>query len=246
MSLNDSVTLHEPLGKMKKGFHHGGGHHHGGGGRPHFQRLIDPGFYSLYAEDSRSVDDEVAFHEAKHDLIVLQAPGRQPQVRQAVVNALKSRGWIESVKDGNTLLSPPGLVAAMKGLGVIHGLGDIIAPPLFEPAEIMGAGIGGAMVITGVVLEKKLGLILSLVGGLVTVISLGSVAVRKMSTASQASTAAAAVAQQQQAAAQQAAAAPPPPPPPPPKLTSQQRLQQTVQTYGPLAAELVKGIISII
>jgi len=252
MSLNDSVTFHESLAAPK---HHGGGHHHSGGQhRPHFRHMIDPAYYDqgypyYYGPEygmTRSVDDEVAFHEAKHDVIAIEVPGRKQQVRQAVVDALKSRGWVESTKDGARLLSPPGFVAVMKGLGMIHGLGDILPPNPIQPAEIMGLGVSAAMVISGIVVEGKIGLILGLVGGMVGLFAGGSVVLRALSTSSQAQGAAVTAQQQQVVAAQQAAAAPPPPPPPPPKLTSSQRLQQTVQAYGPIAAELIKGVISIL
>jgi len=35
------------------------------------------------------------------------------------------------------------------------------------------------------------------------------------------------------------------PPPPPPRLTSQQRLQQSVAAYGPLAVQLVSSVAKI-
>jgi len=249
MSLNDSVTFHESLAAPKK--HHGG--HHGRGHRIRFRRLIDPAYYEQgypywYGPEygvTRSVDDEVAFHEGKHDVIVVESPGHKQQIRQAVVNALKSRGWVESTKEGAKLLSPPGFVAVMKGLGMIHGLGDILPPNPIQPAEIMGLGVGTAMVIGGIVVEGKLGLVLGLVGGAIGLFAGGSAVLRALSTSSQAQGAAAAAQQQQVVAAQQAAAAPPPPPPPPPKPTSSQRLQQSIQAYGPIAAEIIKGVITL-
>ena len=242
MSLNDSVTFHESLAAPRR--------HHGGHQRPRFRHLIDPAYYDrgypyYYGPEyglTRSVDDEVAFHEAKHDVIVVQSPGHAQQIRQAVVDALKARGWVQSLKDAAILLSPPGFVAVMKGLGMIHGLGDIAPPEMLNPVEIMGLGVGGVMFAGGAIIEGMIGKALMILGGGAVLFSGGAAVLRHLSTASQAQASAATV--QQQAA--QAAAAPPPPPPPPPKLTSSQRLQQSVQAYGPLAAELIKGVISII
>jgi hypothetical protein len=263
MSLNDSVTFHESLAAP----HPHGGHHHGGGGGGHrvrFRRLIDPAYYDqgypyYYGPEygsTRSVDDEVAFHEAKHDVIAIESPGHKQQVRQAVVDALKARGWVESTKDGARLLSPPGFVAVMKGLGMIHGLGEIAAPETLNPVEMMGLGVGGLMFVGGVVVEGMIGKAMMVLGGGTILFSGGAAILRHLSTASQAQSSAAAAVQQQAlppgatvittpTGQQQVVYAQPPPPPPPPKLTSSQRLQQSVQAYGPLAGELIKGLISI-
>jgi hypothetical protein len=246
MSLNDSVTFHGTLAAPK--------HHHGGQHRPRFRHMIDPAYYEggypyYYGPEyglTRSVDDEVAFHEAKHDVIAVQVPGHQQQIRQAVVDALKSRGWVESMKDAARLLSPPGLVAVMKGLGMIRGLGEIVAPDMLNPVEIMGLGVGTLMFVSGAVLEGMVGKALMILGGGATLFSGGAAVLRHLSTSSLAQSSAAAAGQPGALPAQQQQYAPPPPPPPPPKLTSSQRLQQSVQAYGPLAAELIKGVISII
>lgn len=260
MSMNDSVTLHEPLGKPKGkggGKHH---HHHGGGGRIRFRPLIDPAYYErgypyYYGDEygeTRSIEDEVAFHEAKHDVIIVSRAGKPSQVRQAVVDRLKSRGWVESTKNGIVLLSPPGFVAAMKGLGLIHGLGVITPEPLVKPAEILGVGVGGAMIVGGVLVEGKVGLGLGIVGGLVSLISVGSAVMRAMQPAPASAvplppgaTAASPTPAAQYPAVQQQPAMGPPPPPPPKKPSSTERLQAAVQAYGPVAAELIKGVISL-
>lgn len=256
MSANQYVTFHETLGKKPN-------HHHHHNRRPHFAPMLPWG----YAESlTSSVDDEVAFHEAKHDVVILGPVGRPEQVRQAVVERLRARGWVQTEKNGIVLLSPPGLVAAMKGLGIIHGLGDITPEPALTPSEFMGVGVGGAMAITGIVLEGKLGLVLGIVGGLIAAIGGGSALMRAMkpsppfipppppnATPQQVAAYNQAVAAQQYGSQYgmqtgqyyQPAAAAPPPPPPPPKLTSQQRLISAVSAYGPIASELVKGVISL-
>lgn len=252
MSANQYVTFHETLGKPKH-------HHHR---RPRFERMIPWGY--AYADLTTSVDDEVAFHESKHDIVILGPVGRPEQVRQAVVDRLRARGWVQTEKNGIVLLSPPGLVAAMKGLGIIHGLGALSPEPALTPGEFMGLGVGGAMAITGIVLEGKLGLILGLVGGLVAVIGGGSALMRAMKPDPFApAPMPPGLTPQQQAAYQQNPAAygtqygaqpggyyqtapPPPPPPPPPRPpTSSERLQSAVAAYGPLASELIKGVVSL-
>jgi len=226
MSLNSVVVLHEALGKKIR-------HPM----RSDFRRIV----YSTYPAAIEDLDQEVAELEARHDIIIVGRVGAAMQVRPAVVMKLRGRGWIESTKNGLVLLSPPGFVAALKGLGMIHGLGEITPEPLLTPGELVGGGVGAAIAVTGIVLEGKVGIILGVLGGLVTLIAGGSAAIRHLKSSQTSAAAGSSLAP----AAAAAAAAPPPPPPPPPKPTSQQRLQAAVTAYGPLAAELIKGVVSL-
>jgi hypothetical protein len=242
MSRNESFTLHGSLAAPHHG--HGGGHH--GGGRFLRRGPLDIdydawGYPYWGAVPTRSIDDEVSFHESMHDVIVIQAPGHSQQIRQAVVDALKARGWVESTKDGARLLSPPALVATLKGLGLIHGLGAITPPDLLNPLEIMGLGVGGVMVVAGIVVEGVIGTALAVLGGGSILFAGGSAMLRNISFAAQSAAAAAAP------GAAAAAAAPAfGPPPPPPKPTSSQRLTAAANAYGPAAIKLIEGIVNII
>jgi hypothetical protein len=252
MSRNQSFTLHGSLAAPHHGGGHHGGGHHGGGGR--FRRSFDSDYIPFWAYPdaiTHSVDDEVAFHESMHDIVTIQAPGHSQQIRQAVVDALKARGWVESTKDGARLLSPPALVATLKGLGMIHGLGVVTPPDLLNPAEIMGLGVGGVMIVAGIVVEGMIGTALAVLGGGAMLFAGGSAMLRNVSVAAQAATQAAQAAAPGSAAAVQqqqtyAAAFAPPPPPPPVKPTSSQRLTAAATAYGPAAIKLIEGIVSIL
>lgn len=247
MSRNESFTLHGSLAAPPHhgggGGHHGGGFHHRGGGRRFGPGFFDdslPWWYYPYPDTStNSIDDEVSFHESKHDVIVIQAPGHAQQIRQAVVDRLKARGWVESTKDGARLLSPPALVAALKGIGMIHGLGTVTPPDLLSPPEILGLGVGGVMIVAGIVVEGVIGTALAVLGGGTMLFAGGSAVLRNLSVATQAASSAA-------AAAGAGAPAPVGQPPPPPKPTSSQRLTAAATAYGPAAIKLVEGIVNLI
>lgn len=252
MSLNDAVVLHEPLLGKKMPHHH----------RHAFRRII----YNTYPAAIEDLDEEVRELEARHDVLIVGRVGAAMQIRPAVVMKLRGRGWVESTKNGLVLLSPPGFVAALKGLGIVRGLGEITPEPALQPTEIMGIGVGGAMLIGGVILEGKVGTALGVIGGIVALFAGGSAILRNarspQTIATQAPPPGVPVlpgapapagapasygypAQQTTYGSTGYAVAPPPPPPPPPKPTSQQRLTAAVQAYGPIATELIKGVISL-
>jgi hypothetical protein len=93
----------------------GGGHHHGGHYHHHDRDLYYPETYFYPLPDS-SVDDEVIFHEHQNDCIVIRRGSGPTQVRQVVIDKLKSRGWAERMsvdQEGSfnvktLLLCPPG------------------------------------------------------------------------------------------------------------------------------------------
>ena len=135
-SINSAVSL----GK-------GGGHHH-----PHFfshggrhEYLYEPLVYYLPDDgSSSSIDDEVAFHERLNECIVIRrGTGGANQVRQAVVNKLKSRGWedrMEVSQEGHLnvktlLLCPPGAEKGLRGEEEMH-------PPAALVARISRSNIG--------------------------------------------------------------------------------------------------------